>query len=51
MRQVFAAGQRETFGQGVEQPAELQAPQQCLEFRSDLDGFGGRVPGRGGAAG
>ena len=38
--QVFGAGQGETFGQGVEQLAEFQAPQQRLELGGDLDGLG-----------
>ena len=44
--QVFGAGQGEPFGQGVEQLAEFQAPQQRLELGGDLDGLG-----RGGAGG
>ncbi len=46
VRQRLAPGQREAFGQGVQQPAELDPAQQGLELGVDAGACGASVAGR-----
>ena len=50
MRQPIRPGQREPFGQGVEQLAELEPAHQRFEFRGHLDRLGRRCRIRAGRA-